>query len=126
MDPVVWPKPVLKLAAAITVAEGSKPEWNNPGDLTYSFGLPIVGVVNSEGVLHFVNKEDGEWVLLHECYLMLTGKSRVYQLDWTLEKTGLKYAHGNKDWAVNVARELGVPTSTTLGQIAEMQWAEAA
>lgn len=122
MDPVVWPQPVLKLAAAITVAEGSPPQWNNPGDLTYGFGFPVLGPMNRDGVLKFRRLEDGEHALRHECWLMLTGKSGVYFLSDSLAIAGMKYSKGDPNWAVNVARELGVPTSTTLGMVSEMKW----
>jgi hypothetical protein len=120
MNQVTWPPAVLKFAAAIKVAEGSNPAWNNPGDLTYSMGFPVLGVVNSEGVLHFVNLADGEYVLNHQCYLMLSGRSHIYQLSWSLARTGVKYSGGNANWALNVSRELGVPVATTLAQIAMM------
>lgn len=126
MEPIVWPKAVLKLAAAITHEENSNPEWNNPGDLTYSFGFVIVGVANSEGVLKFKLKEDGEHALCIQCHLMLTGKSHVYHLDQSLADAGLEYAHGDTHWGPNVAAFLGVPPTTTFRQLAGMTWTEAA
>ena len=119
MEPVVWPDSVLKFAKAISVAEGSDPAWNNPGDMTISLGFPTDGVVNSEHVLRFVNLVDGWHVLYHQCYLMLSGLSNVYKLTDSISQVGLKYSDGDPDWAMNVANYLGVPTSTTLARLAE-------
>jgi len=118
MDPATWPDSVLRLAKAITVAEGSNPEWNNPGDLTYAMGFPTLGTVNSDGVLKFANADDGQHVLCHQCYLMLTGKSAVYKLTDTLEVVGAKYSNGDPNWAKNVAAYLGVSEQATLEQLA--------
>ena len=69
MSTTVWPGPVLHLAHAISVAEGSlehHPDWHNPGDMTYAHGHPTLGVANSEGVLIFASLEDGWEALYHE------------------------------------------------------------
>ena len=51
---------------------------------------------------------------------MLSGKSKVYPLTFTLEQRwGEKYqSPGHPEWAVNVASELGVAVTITLGEIA--------
>ena len=115
---MIWSPQVLKLANAIQVAEGSNPEWNNPGDLTFAGGFATCGFANSEHVLKFVNAEDGWNALCYQCDLMLSGRSRVYSLDMTLEQVGLKYSDGDPNWAKNVASSMGIPEQTTLAQLA--------
>jgi hypothetical protein len=118
---VIWPDSVLKLAKAIAVAEGSNPEWNNPGDLTGkdAGSFRTCGVANKEGVLKFVNADDG-WSALHiKVHRMLSGNSAVYPLTLTLEQVGLKYSGGDANWSRNVANYLGVPETITLQQLAE-------
>ncbi len=116
-----WPDSVLRLAKAISVAEGSNPEWNNPGDLTGADAGSFLtcGVANSEGVLKFVNAEDGWMALYAKVNRMLSGKSKVYPLDMSLERVGLLYSGGDPNWAVNVSRELAVPVTTTLQELSE-------
>jgi hypothetical protein len=114
-----WPPAVLRLAKAITIAEGSRAAWNNPGDLTYAFGFPTLGTANRDGVLIFQYPQDGEQALCQECSLMLNGRSHVYKLTDTLQQVGVKYANGDPNWSKNVAMSLGVPESTTLQQIAD-------
>lgn len=118
-DPISWPSQVLQFAQAIKVAEGSPATWNNPGDMTESLGFPNDGPQNKDGVLKFVNLSDGWHVLYHQVWLMLTGKSAVYHLTDTLEEVGLKWSNGDPNWSKNVAEFLGVPATTTLGQLAE-------
>lgn len=112
-----WPNPVVRLATAISVAEGSNPDWHNPGDLTYAHGHATTGVANKEGVLIFVRPQDGWEALYHEVGLMLSGRSHIYKLTDTLEQVGLKYSGGDTNWSKNVAAYLGVPESTTLQQL---------
>ena len=114
----MWPNSVYRLAKAISVAEGSNPSWNNPGDMTYAHGAPTKGAVNADGVLWFYNVEDGWQALYHEVSLMLNGRSHVYKLTDTLQQVGLKYSNGDPNWAVNVAKYLGVPETTTLQELA--------
>jgi hypothetical protein len=112
-----WPVPVQQLAKAIAVAEGSNPDWCNPGDMTYAHGHPTKGTVNADGVLWFCTVEDGWDALYHEVSLMLNGRSHVYSLTDTLQQVGLKYSNGDPSWSKNVAEFLGVPESTTLQQL---------
>lgn len=116
---MIWTAPVLALGKAISIAENSPLEWNNPGSMKYADGFPTCGIGNKEGVLKFVNKEDGWTALYHQVYLMLTGKSHVYHLTDTLAEVGLKYSNGNKDWAKNVAEYLKVPLTTTLQTLSQ-------
>ncbi len=86
--------------------------------MTISLNYPNRGAQNADGVLAFLNYEDGWNVLCHQCSLMLSGKSKVYKLTDSLVRVGFSYSNGDPNWAINVARELNVPTSTTLSQLA--------
>ena len=66
----------------------------------------------------FVESADGWSALYQQCWLMLNGKSHIYNLHDTLVTVGVKYSDGDEHWAENVAAFLGVPTSTTLLQLA--------
>ena len=118
---VVWPYCVTRFAHAVTIAEGSNPEWNNPGDMTISLGFQTTGVANSAGVLKFAKWTDGEYVLCHQCYLMLSGKSDIYSLGMTLAAAGLKYSGGDPNWAKNAAAVLGLPVTATLYGVSQLQ-----
>lgn len=114
-----WPENVVRLAVAIKVAEGSNPDWNNPLDLTWAPSqYPSIGVANSEGVLKFADYETGWDAGCHQVELMLTGRSDYYKLTMTLAEVGLIFAHGDPNWSVNVAKELGVSPDITLAEIA--------
>lgn len=103
-------------ALAIAFAEGSPAAWNNPGDLTKSFGFPNEGPQNKDGVLKFATAADGWNALYAQLQLIASGKSR-YCLCTTLCAFGQGYA-GDCNWANNVASQLpGVSSDTTLGEI---------
>jgi hypothetical protein len=106
------------LADAIAKAEGSNPAWNNPGDLTKSFGYVTTGVANSDGVLIFLRLEDGWQALYKQLEAIISGNSH-YTLSTTLADFGFGYSGGDRNWAVNVADALGVDPSVTLGSILE-------
>jgi len=103
------------LARAISIAEGSNSSWNNPGSLTKSFGFPNQGPQNADGVLRFDTLNDGWQALYAQIQSILEGRSH-FTLSETLEEFGLRWS-GNPNWSVNVARELGVTTDTTLGEV---------
>lgn len=107
---------IAAVAAAIAKAEGSNPDWNNPGDLTKSFGFPTAGVANSAGVLKFQSSDDGWRALYAQLQLIVSGGSH-WTVDTTLEAFGLGYSGNDPNWAVNVAKYLGVDTNTSLGDI---------
>jgi hypothetical protein len=113
-----WSNAVIKFALAIKVAEGSNPSWNNPGDLTFADGYATLGSANVEGVLKFAHAEDGWNALCHQVYLMLSGLSRVYPLNWTIAQVGMKYSGGDPNWSKNVCAELGVSDKMTLSEFA--------
>jgi hypothetical protein len=112
---------VLQLAKAISVAEGSPPEWNNPGDLTGTDAGSFAtnGTGNLEGVWRFCNAVDGWMALWVKVDRMLSGKSRVYPLHFTLEDVGRIYSGGDPNWARNVAAYMRVPITITLAQLAQ-------
>ncbi len=103
------------LAKAISIAEGSNPSWNNPGSLTKSFGFSNQGPQNADGVLKFSTLNDGWQALYVQIQDILEGHSH-FTLSETLDEFGLRWS-GNPNWSVNVARELGVSTNTTLGEV---------
>lgn len=103
------------LARAIAYAEGSPSSWNNPGDLTKSFGYANEGPQNADGVLKFSTLDDGWKALYAQIFDILSGNSH-FTLSETLEEFGLRYS-GNPNWAGNVAKELGVSTDATLGEV---------
>ena len=104
------------LADAIATAEGSNPSWNNPGDLTKSFGFLTIGVANSAGVLIFAQPADGWRALYKQLQDIIDGKSH-WTLSTTLADFGNLYSGGDRNWAINVANALGVDPSVTLGSI---------
>lgn len=107
---------ILSMALAIQAAENSPAEWNNPGDLTASFGYPTVGVANSAGVLKFQNCMDGWNALYKQLGAIVNGTSR-YSLQDTLATFGMGYSGGDPNWAQNVASKLGVTIDTPLGDL---------
>lgn len=107
---------IAAFAAAIAVAEGSNPDWNNPGDLTASFGYSTSGPVNSAGVLQFDNCEDGWQALYAQLSAIVRGGSR-YTLNDTIASFGIGYSGGDPNWAKNVANALGVDPNTQLSEV---------
>jgi hypothetical protein len=107
---------IFDVAAAIAKAEGSNPDWNNPGNLTTAFGYPTLGTVNSDGVLKFQSAVDGWNALYHQLSLIVSGNSR-YSLTDTIATFGQGYSGGDPNWAVNVATELQTTPNATLGSV---------
>lgn len=104
------------VANAIAYAEGSNPAWNNPGDLTASFGFPTTGTVNSAGVLAFASCADGWNALYAQLQLIIQGGSR-YSLADTIRSFGQGYSGGDPNWATNVSAQLGVSPDTPLSGV---------
>lgn len=117
-----WPASVTKFCNAIKIAEGSNPDWNNPGDLTGADkgNFQVWGTANSEGVWKFVYAADGWNALCIKVNRILMGHSLVYPLVMTISELGMKYSGKDPNWAKNVAAELGVPETMTIGE-----WVEA-
>lgn len=111
--------PVGLLMLAIAGAEGSNPEWNNPGDLTEDFGFPTTGTANSSGVLIFDTLNHGWGALRAQIGLIQSGQSSEYSSSDTISSMAQTYTGGeNSDsWAQSVAQSLGVSPDTTLGEI---------
>jgi hypothetical protein len=113
-DDVRFSYGVLALADAITVAEGSDPRYNNPGDIKVAdwtgptFGAEHIPVFNSP--------TEGRNRLYAQLTLIETGRSHYYQRSMTLADMGRVWA-GDDHWAANVASRLGVPVTTTLEEI---------
>jgi len=108
------------LMQAIATAEGSleaHPEWNNPGDLTRSFGFPNSGPQNADGVLAFDSIDDGWGALRAQLDDIASGGSHVYSTSDTILSMGHKWAGISQGtaWASNVAAVLGVDPSTPIG-----------
>jgi len=105
------------LMLAIAQAEGSPPAWNNPGDLTASFGFANSGPQNADGVLAFSTIEGGWGALRAQLNLAAAGLSRVYNASMSILEMGMKYAGVSQGstWAANVAAALGVDPSTPIG-----------
>jgi hypothetical protein len=109
---------VWLLARAIAIAEGSPAGWNNPGDLTRSFGFANQGPQNSAGVLKFNSSADGWNALYQEISDALGGTSTVYSPGTSIAQMAQLWTGGdNADaWANTVASQLGVSTTTTIGE----------
>jgi hypothetical protein len=115
-----------KLAQAITIAEGSPAEWNNPGDLTQGdasgYDLQRDGngnlLVNSAGVVRFVNQADGVNALYRKLQRIQAGASRVYSTAMSIAQFAQIYTGGDNadSWANNVASFLGLdPNGNSVG-----------
>lgn len=122
---------VTKVAKAIAVAEGFHVEGsvpqraNNPGDLTDD-GDAGWGTIHTSGpqgaaITIYPNASAGWQALYKKVRRMLEGGSHVYPVRVTLMEVGLKYA-GSAQWAMNVAKQLGVDTSTTLADLVKKDW----
>lgn len=112
---------IAKIADAIAYAEGfylqgSIPNrLHNPGDLT----VDITGRgIGKDGMyVLYSNDADGWDALRHQIRLMFSG-SRIYSAGMTIAEVASKYTTTQQsDWALNVARRLGVSTSTKLSDI---------
>jgi hypothetical protein len=119
LDTSQWPpsptQGIFFLAQAIAVAEGSPADWNNPGDLTKTFGFNAsAGPQNADGVLKFDTIQDGVGALYAQLSLILNGGS-MYSTNTSLSDFGASYA-GDPNWAGNVASAYsnisGTPVST--------------
>jgi len=120
---------VNKFANAIATAEGffardatpNVPQRaNNPGNLTDDGDIGY-GTIQTSGpmgakITIYPSVEAGLQALCRKLRRMLNGASMTYPRTFTIEQLAMKYS-GDPNWATNVARELGVSTSTTLMQL---------
>jgi hypothetical protein len=120
---------VTLLAEAIATSEGyyasgvydghSLPYFlNNPGLLK---ATPIVWgdppTWSDTGLLVFDTPDIGWAALRHQVCLMLTGTSRFYAPNDSLQAVGIKYAAGDPNWGVNVASYLRLSPAITLAEL---------
>lgn len=118
------------LAQAIAMAEGyyapgardgrSLPYLlNNPGSLKKpALGAGSLPTWKDTGLIVFPTKGMGWDALNHQVKLMVTGNSSIYDLSDSILDVASKYADGDLNWGRNVARNLGISPSCTLGEIA--------
>lgn len=118
---------VNKFAEAIARAEGfyvadSVPaRAHNPGDLTDDGDVGL-GFIQTSGpfgakITVYASDEDGWAALRRKVRRMLDGHSHTYPTSLTVMEVALKYA-GSPEWAFNVAKQLGIDTRMTLGELA--------
>ena len=122
---------VEKFANAVGVAEGffahgpspTVPQRaNNPGNITDD-GDVGYGTIQTAGAMGakitiYPSLEAGRAALCRKLRRMLNGASMTYPRWMTIEQVAIKWS-GDPNWATNVARELGVSTTWTLGQLAD-------
>lgn len=116
---------VSKISDAIANAEGffvkgSKPARNNnPGNLTSNIG-GAPAAVGKDGMFNvYLTPADGWSALNAQVRLMLNGKSKIYNPEMTIHQVAQKYTTTEQSiWASNVARHMGIPTTTRLSEIA--------
>jgi hypothetical protein len=120
---------VEKFAHAIALTEGwtvrgSIPNrYHNPGDLKImERGQHYPGEVGVGKANHvrFRNDAAGFAALYHQIDKMLTGESKFYRQEMTLQQVGKLYAQNSRRWSTNLAKYLGVPPSTTLEEYFEL------
>lgn len=86
---------------------------NNPGDLV------IPGwkgeKLGAEGISVFQTPEEGWNRLYYQLNLIVTGRSRIYNLNMNILEMGARYApHDSAVWANNVARALRLSVYSSL------------
>ena len=121
--PTNYSPKVRAFADAIARAEGfyvagSVPQRaRNPGDLKIpNWTGPVLG----EGISVFESVDQGWNALYRQLQFIIDGRSRVYNLDFTIRDMGRKYTATLTEqdaWANNVARVLNVPVDTPLWQV---------
>lgn len=113
---------VDQLAKAIAKAEGFGPKRNlptryhNPGDLKTTRAFRWDGQKGIGKGGHVIFKSDAEgWTALKQQILKAaSGRSKAYNPRMTFQQIGKKYAGNWRTWSKNVAKNLGVPPTTTL------------
>lgn len=112
-----------RLADAIAHAEGfyapgrTRPKRNNnPGNITDSFGFPIVG---HDGMFPIFETAAGGWAALKkQVSMMFDGSSRYYKPHMSIREIAENYTKTEQDiWALNVARALGVTVDTPIAEL---------
>jgi hypothetical protein len=116
------------LATAIARAEGfgaSKKNiptrYHNPGDIRASRGVHYPGQagLNKHGYVIFRDDKAGWAALEDQLNRIVTGESRFYTVNDSLQQMARKYAT-SRTWVRNVAHILGVTPGTSLWQILDV------
>lgn len=109
---------IYRLAEAFAREENSPPEWNNPLDISDTFGFPNRGAMNADGVTGFDTLTGGWLAGYHKIWLALSGHSHAYSGDMTLLEWGCKWAGPEQGpiWAKNVATFLAVTPETKVSE----------
>jgi hypothetical protein len=114
---------VDQFATAVARAEGFgvphaiPTRYHNPGNIRSTrTGHRYAGQVglNRCGYVIFKNDAYGWKALKDQLELMASGQSAHYDTDMTITKVAKRYATGWRTWSKNVAKQLGVDTTTTL------------
>jgi hypothetical protein len=113
---------VHSLAVAVAKAEGFgvkgavPTRYHNPGDIRSRSLHAYKGQIglNRCGYVIFKNDKAGFAALEANLLLMASGQSKFYGPTMTITKVAKLYATGWRLWAKNVAKNLGVPPTTTL------------
>lgn len=113
---------VHSLAVAVAKAEGFgvkgavPTRYHNPGDIRSRLAHAYKGQIglNHQGYVIFKNDKAGFAALEANLLLMASGQSKYYGTDLTIIKVAKLYATGWRTWSKNVAKNLGVPPTTTL------------
>jgi hypothetical protein len=122
--------PLMKIerfAHAIAKAEGFyrrgtiPNRYHNCGDLKAVKGFTYPGQVGIGKGRHviFANDAAGWNALYHQINKMISGESRHYSPQMTINQIARFYAGNWRQWARNVSHNLGVPSTTTLAEVLE-------
>jgi len=108
---------VEALFAAIQVAEGSNPSYNNPLDLKIpGWSGPTFGA----GICVFSTPQEGINRGKHQLQLIATGQSNVYDYLDTIRTMAAKWTATNQSaWASTVALQLGAQLDPITGATGE-------
>jgi hypothetical protein len=97
--------------------------YHNPGDLKITArGEKYPGQVGIGKAQHVIFRNDatGYAALYHQIDKIISGESKFYTQEMTLLQIGKLYAKNSRLWAKNLAKNLGVPPSTTLEDYFEL------
>jgi hypothetical protein len=125
------PEPPLtkieRFAHAIAKAEGFYRKgtipnrYHNCGDLKAVRGFTYPGQVGVGKGRHviFANDQAGWNALYHQISKMVSGNSKHYSPQMTINQIARFYAGNWRQWAKNVSHNLGIPATTTLAEVLE-------
>lgn len=116
--PFAYPPASIKaFADAITAAENSDPQYNNPGDLKPpgwtgpTFGPGKIAI--------FASPSEGLQRLYFQLQLIANNYSRVYNTDMSILQMADKWTGGDnpQGWAETVANRLGTTPDANIGAL---------